>query len=67
MALITKEVTIKWERKTCTHYKNLGYIFTKIKDNFKVKIEDLMDNSKTPIIVQCDGCGEIINTSWRDY
>ena len=67
MALITKEVTIKWERKTCTHYKNLGYPFTKIKDDFVVKVEDLMDNSIVQIEVQCDECGEIISTSWRNY
>jgi len=67
MALITKEVTIKWERKTCTHYKNLGYPFTKIKDDFVVNVEDLMDNSMVQIEVQCDECGRIVSTSWRNY
>jgi len=55
MGLITETVEITWQRATCTHFKNLGYAFTKIGDVFKVNVEDLFNTSIALVHVKCDG------------
>jgi len=65
--LLTKTVLIKWNRSTCTHYKELGYIFTKVNDEFEVKVEDLYPNTKTKVDVQCDYCDKVISKSYKKY
>lgn len=54
MGLITKEVEITWNSKTKQYYIDKGYIFTKIKDPFIVKIEDLTKKSTYTVEVECD-------------
>lgn len=66
--LLTKTVIIKWNSKHKKYYESKGYIFTKWKDEFEVKIEDLPDNSHALVDIQCDGCGEILeNIWWQNY
>lgn len=65
--LITKVVSIKWDRNVSTYYKNLGYKFTKVNDYFDVKIEDLPPNSNVKVEVQCDYCGKIIPKTYQKY
>jgi len=68
MGLITEEVEVKWQRATCTHYKNLGYQFTKIGNIFKIKVEHLLNSSKVKVNVKCDCCGEELkNIQWGNY
>jgi len=54
MGLITKNVIMKWNGKNKKWFVLKGYIFTKIKDTFKVKVEDLMNGSEILVVVKCD-------------
>jgi len=66
--LLTKTVLMKWSYSNKKRYESNGYIFTKWKDEFNVKVEDLPDGSNALVEVKCDGCGEIItNFRWVDY
>ena len=40
MSLITKTVKVKWHPSNKKHYETLGYIFTKMGDEFEVDVED---------------------------
>ena len=54
MGLITKTVIMKWHYKNKEHYISKGYLFTKIGDEFEVKVEDLTNNSNIKVNVKCD-------------
>ena len=49
---------VKWNSKIKKHYVDKGYVFTKMKDEFLVKYEDLTIGSHATIKVKCDYCGE---------
>lgn len=67
MGLITKTVKVKWNGKTKKHYEDLGYNFTKISDEFEVRVEDLPKTSRASIECVCDNCkGEILWT-YEEY
>ena len=65
--LITKTVLINWNSKIKKWYEEKGYIFTKMGDEFKVKVEDLTDGSHARINGKCDGCGKEYDIEWREY
>lgn len=66
--LLTKNVLMKWSYSNKKWYENKGYTFTKWKDEFEVKVEDLPDGSNALIDIQCDGCEKIVtNFRWVDY
>jgi len=68
MGLLTKEVVMKWHTTNKKWYEDRGYIFTKWKDEFKVKVEDLPNGSHAKVNIKCDNCGEILtNMSWQEY
>ena len=68
MGLLTKFVIIKWNPRNKKWYESRGYIFTKWKDEFEVKVEDLMNSSDVPVKIKCDGCGkELIGIGWLNY
>lgn len=53
--LITKTVIMKWNNRNKSWYESKGYKWTKNGDEFKVKVEDLPDNtSKIYVNVACD-------------
>ena len=56
--LITKYVKVKWNSKIVRHYKELGYEYTKIGDEFEAKVSDLTKGSNIEIMVKCDYCGK---------
>lgn len=58
---------VKWWYSNKEHYINLGYKFTKIKDEFNVPIEHLAIGSHEIVNVKCDYCGKIKNIEYRDY
>lgn len=58
---------IKWNTRTKEWYINKGYVFTKLKDAFHVKVEDLSPGARYKVKVKCDYCGQIIDVVWRDY
>jgi hypothetical protein len=65
--LLTKTVIIKWNPANIKWYESKGYIFTKWKDEFEVRVEDLSDGTATSVSIQCDKCGEILNVNWNSY
>lgn len=65
--LLTKEVKLKWNGKIKQHYVDLGYVFTKMKEEFIVKVEDLTDGSNVKIKVLCDYCNEEYELTWYTY
>ena len=52
MGLITETVRVKWCNSNKKHYIALGYEFTKMGDEFKVKTEDLPKGSSKKIKYQ---------------
>jgi len=67
LGLITEEVEILWERPTCSHYKQLGYVFTGIKSKLIVRVTDLTLHSNVKIDVKCDNCNKINNMQYGKY
>lgn len=65
--LLSKTVLMKWNVKNKQRYIELGYTFTKIKDEFKLNVCDLPEYSKTPVLVRCDYCGKEITKQWINY
>lgn len=62
--LITEYVEMKWNSKNKKRYESLGYKYTKMKDSFIVKTEDLPKGSNIEVTVKCDYCGSIFNVKW---
>ncbi|PAD70718.1 hypothetical protein CHH83_02625 [Bacillus sp. 7586-K] len=71
MGLITKTVKVKWNSKICKHYKDKGYQYTKIGEEFEVKVEDLTKSSNVLVDVECDGSycrnDKVLKVKWQDY
>jgi rubrerythrin len=66
--LITKNVKIRWKSNNKKWYEGNGYIFTKMGDDFQVKIDDLSRGTNTLVDIQCDGCKEILTeVLWTNY
>lgn len=63
--ILQDKIKIKWNSKNYKKYKDLGYKYTKMGDEFEIKIEELSPYSKFKIKVQCDYCGKIFDTDWR--
>lgn len=54
--LITKKVKIKWHTTTKKHYEEKGYVFTKYRDEFEIKIDDIKQSSVQLVEFICDYC-----------
>ncbi|NFH40702.1 zinc-ribbon domain-containing protein [Clostridium sporogenes] len=65
--LLSKTVKIKWNGRNKEWYKKKGYNFTKINDEFKIKVEDLPKGSNVLIKIKCDKCGKKSEIMYRDY
>lgn len=67
--LLTTEVEMKWSTSNKDYYIKKGYSFTKMKDTFKVKVEDLTKGSMASVNVKCDGynCDYSKNIIWQGY
>ena len=65
--LISDWVKIKWHSNYKDWYINKGYIFTKFKDEFLVKVEDLHSISNAYILVKCDYCENIKDKKYVNY
>lgn len=61
-----EKVLIKWTARIKKHYKSLGYKWTKIGDQFEVKISDLFDTSSVLVEISCDECNKIFTRKWKD-
>jgi hypothetical protein len=60
LAILEKEIEISWNVNSKEHYILKGYIFTKYRDKFIVKIENLSKGSNVKVTKICDDCGKII-------
>lgn len=71
MGLLTKTAMVKWDGRTRKHYESKGYIFTKIGNEFEVKVNDLSKGSSTVVEVSCDNPNcktkNIKHWIWTDY
>ena len=67
MGLISKTVKIKWNSMTKKHYESLGYTYTKMYDEFEVRVEDLSKGSNIKVYCICDSCKKDLSWTYRDY
>lgn len=61
--LLNEYVDVKIGSHSIKKYKDLGYKFEKWGDTISVKVEDAPFNSRAKLLVQCDYCGEIFETT----
>ena len=65
--LLTKTVKIKWNKKQKQNYISKGYTYTKMGDEFEIKIEDLPIGNEAMVEVKCDYCGDVYTTTYRKF
>lgn len=65
--LLTKKTKVIWNAKNKKHYVDLGYKFTKMKDEFEVDIKDLTKGSQAIVQIKCDYCGKIFESRWDSF
>lgn len=67
--MLKKNQTVKvvWHSQNKNHYIDKGYVFTKYRDSFLVKAEDLSHSATAKVKVVCDFCGEEYDMSWYHY
>lgn len=65
--LLSKDALVKWNSANKKWFESKGYFYTKMGDEFKVKIEDLSKGSHSIIKYSCDYCDEIIEAEYKVY
>ena len=60
-------IKVKWHSSNKQWFIDKGYKFTKIKDTFEVKAEDLKPGSHELVKVSCDYCGTIVLKGYKEY
>ena len=65
--MVSKEVKMKWNSRNKVRYENFGYIYTKMRELFMVKVEHLPIYSRAIIEYSCDYCGEIKTKDYGEY
>ena len=60
-------IEVSWHSKNKQHYIDKGYKFTKYKEKFLVKAEDLSHSATAIVKVICDYCGEEYDVAWYHY
>lgn len=66
--LVSGQTTSKrWGKSNREWYESKGYEFTNYGDEFVLDVNDLTKGAKEIVKVQCDYCGKIHDTVWRDY
>ena len=67
MLIENQIIKVKWHSQSKEHYINKGYKFTKYRDLFLVKAEDLTPGATARVKVQCDFCGKEYDMAWYHY
>ena len=67
MGLITKTAKVKWNSKNKKYYEALGYIFTRMGDEFEVDVNDLTKGSHIKVECFCDNCKEQLIWDYQSY
>lgn len=65
--IIDDKVLMTWNGRNKKHFESKGYIYTKQREEFYVKVEDLQETSHFKIHVACDICGKENHVAYRDY
>lgn len=60
-------INIKWNNRNKEYYIALGYKFTHLGDELKVRAEDLTVGSHKLVEVRCDFCGKIVTKKMLTY
>lgn len=60
-------IEVTWHNQTRDWYESKGYIFTKYKDKFTVKAEDLSCGNHKKVKVICDYCGQEFETPYVQH
>ncbi|EJR56557.1 hypothetical protein IIM_00489 [Bacillus cereus VD107] len=55
--IISEIVKVKWNARNKKRYEELGYRFTRIGEEFDVKVEHLSRGSIAIVNVRCEYCG----------
>ena len=67
MGIISKTVKVKWYPCNKKYYESKGYVYTKMGDEFEVKVEDLQSSSKIKVVYKCDECGIEKERAYYNY
>ncbi|MBC5688233.1 hypothetical protein H8S37_04725 [Mediterraneibacter sp. NSJ-55] len=67
MLVEKQKIEVRWNGSNRKWYEEKGYKFTKIRDGFIVKPEDLPDYSHHKVEVICDFCNRQYILEYRDY
>ena len=67
MLVPNQKIKIRWSTSNSDWYISKGYTFTKYKDEFYVRAEDLKLKSDARVKVICDYCGEEYETQFASY
>lgn len=65
--LISETGKVRWNPKKKNYYVDLGYQFTKMGDEFDVKVEHLTSGSIAIIKYECDYCHQVYESTWQQY
>lgn len=65
--LISKTAKVKWNSKNKERFINLGYEFTKMGEEFEIKVDDLSNYSNAMIQYECDYCKNVYDSTWHLY
>jgi len=70
--LITKEMSVKWNKNNKKRFIELGHTFTNYDDKFMVNVEDLSIHAPYLVEVTCDYCQDIgihtvVSKQWCNY
>jgi hypothetical protein len=66
IVIVEPMVIIKWQNKTKAHYTSLGYKFTGNGKEFECRVNDLLPESHTRVVVQCQFCSKIRTVEYRE-
>ena len=67
MGLINKQIKMNWNSRNKKHYEALGYIYTKMYDEFEIYTKDLMSGSNVIVECVCDNCRDIYTPTFKQY
>jgi len=60
-------IEVCWHPQTREYYISKGYSYTKMRDRFLVKAEDLSSGSHKKVLVICDYCGRLFQKGYTNY
>lgn len=67
MLIENQVVLMTWTSRNKKYYMSKGYKFTKMYEQFEVKLEDVPLQSHVEVLVKCDYCGDIIKVKYQNY